>query len=265
MILPSLAASGSMIAVASALIYLLPAFAAEKLGPKPSIRIASLAWLAHAGALWLTLFGDAPRFGFATALSFTAWLAGLIYALEMQIYPALQTRWKLAALAGLSVLLAWLFPGKLLHTGAPVWLPLHWALGIASYGLVAVAVVHAWFLTRTEDELRLANDAAPGVPLMTLERLTFRFVQVGFALLTATIVVALFFAEHLYGPGQGFKLNHKAVFSVLAWMVFAILLLGRARFGWRGQVARRMLYAGSALLLLAYAGSRFVLEVVLGR
>lgn len=58
---------------------------------------------------------------------------------------------------------------------------------------------------------------------------------------------------------------HKAVFSLLAWLTFAVLLLGRARFGWRGRRAARVLYAGAALLLLAYAGSRFVLEVVLGR
>jgi ABC-type uncharacterized transport system permease subunit len=55
------------------------------------------------------------------------------------------------------------------------------------------------------------------------------------------------------------------VFSVLAWITFAVLLIGRARFGWRGRTARRVLYAGSALLLLAYVGSRFVLEVVLAR
>ena len=55
------------------------------------------------------------------------------------------------------------------------------------------------------------------------------------------------------------------MFSVLAWLTFAVLLTGRARFGWRGRTARRVLYAGSALLLLAYVGSRFVLEVVLAR
>jgi len=55
------------------------------------------------------------------------------------------------------------------------------------------------------------------------------------------------------------------VFSVLAWLSFAVLLGGRARFGWRGRTARRVLYAGTALLLLAYVGSRFVLEVVLAR
>jgi ABC-type uncharacterized transport system permease subunit len=61
------------------------------------------------------------------------------------------------------------------------------------------------------------------------------------------------------------KLDHKTAFSVLSWLTFAVLLIGRARFGWRGKRAVRVLYMGSALLLLAYVGSRFVMEVVLGR
>jgi ABC-type uncharacterized transport system permease subunit len=59
--------------------------------------------------------------------------------------------------------------------------------------------------------------------------------------------------------------DHKAIFSLLSWITFAALLLGRSRFGWRGRNAVRMLYAGAGLLLLAYVGSRFVMEVVLGR
>jgi ABC-type uncharacterized transport system permease subunit len=70
----------------------------------------------------------------------------------------------------------------------------------------------------------------------------------------------------LYGAAvRGWKWDHKTVFSVLAWVTFGVLLIGRARFGWRGRTARRVLYAGSVLLLLAYVGSRFVLEVVLAR
>jgi ABC-type uncharacterized transport system permease subunit len=55
------------------------------------------------------------------------------------------------------------------------------------------------------------------------------------------------------------------VFSVLSWQTFAILLIGRAAFGWRGKRAVRVLYAGSVFLLLAYVGSRFVMEIILGR
>ena len=69
--------------------------------------------------------------------------------------------------------------------------------------------------------------------------------------------------DRLYG--KAWVWNHKSVFSLLSWLTFAVLLIGRARFGWRGRSAVRMLYAGALLLLLAYAGSRFVMEVLLER
>jgi ABC-type uncharacterized transport system permease subunit len=79
------------------------------------------------------------------------------------------------------------------------------------------------------------------------------------------LLVGWLFAEQLYGPGRVWQWNHKTVFSVLSWLTFAGLLLGRKRLGWRGPTAVRVLYLGSGLLLLSYAGSRFVLEVVLNR
>lgn len=111
----------------------------------------------------------------------------------------------------------------------------------------------------------MAADPRSGMPLLTIERLTFRFVGAGFVLLTATLVVAIFFSESLYGSGAAWRWDHKTVFSVLSWFTFAALLLGRARFGWRGRRAVRVLYFGAGLLFLAYVGSRFVMEVVLGR
>eukprot|EP01032_Pedospumella_encystans_P035371 gene35371-40011_t len=157
----------------------------------------------------------------------------------------------------LAVVLALLFPGELRPHAGSRWAPIHWVLGIASYGLFAAAVVHAWLTTRAEKQIRLATEPQGGVPLLTLERLTFRFVTAGFVLLSATLLAGLLFSEQLYGAaGRAWKWDHKSAFSVLAWISFAVLLIGRARFGWRGRTARRVLYAGSALLLLAFASPR---------
>ncbi|HLO95358.1 MAG TPA: cytochrome c biogenesis protein CcsA, partial [Burkholderiaceae bacterium] len=59
--------------------------------------------------------------------------------------------------------------------------------------------------------------------------------------------------------------DHKTLLSVMGWLVLVGLLTGRRVFGWRGRRATRWLYLGAALLLLSYAGTRFVLEVVLQR
>lgn len=265
MILASASPASVVLTLAAAAAYAVPAAAAAHLSDKAARMALLIAWVLHGAALALGLLGHPPRFGFAPALSMTAWLVLTVYAVERQMFPQLEARWALAGLGAAAVLLAWLFPGAPLHVTASPWLPLHWALGIASYGLFAVAVVHAWLMTRAERNIRQAAQPDAGVPLLTLERLTFRFATAGFIALTATLLAGLLFGDALYGPSHAARLDHKTVFSVLSWVVFALLLLGRLRFGWRGRKAVRVLYAGSLLLLLAYAGSRFVLEVVLRR
>ena len=224
-----------------------------------------VAWLLHALTLVEALLGTPPRFGFAPAISMTVWLVLTVYAVERRLFPQLHAHWALAGLGSAAVILALVFPGTSYHAIASPWLPLHWALGIASYGLFAAAVAHGWLMVRAERAIRQAEQSDTGVPLLTLERLTFRFVEAGFVLLSATLLVGWWFAETLYGPGLAWKWDHKTIFSLLAWAVFAGLLIGRALLGWRGLKAIRVLYLGAGLLLLSYAGSRFVLEVILRR
>lgn len=261
MILPSASTPGFALALLAAVAYAAPV--AARLSPVPARSAVLVAWVLHGLLLAWNLLGEAPRFGFAPALSVTVWLVAAVYAIESQLYPQLRTRWTLSTLGAGAVILALLFPGQPLQASASAWLPLHWALGIASYGLFAVAVVHAVLMLRTEEKIRQAADPSSGLPLLTLERLTFRFVGAGFVLLSATLAAGLLFDEQLYG--MAWKWNHKTVFSVLSWLVFAVLLLGRARFGWRGWRAARLLFTGAGLLLLAYVGYRFVLEIILNR
>ncbi|MFC5496141.1 inner membrane protein YpjD [Caenimonas terrae] len=265
MILASASPVSMLLALAAAAAYAAPAAAARFLDDHAARLALLAAWLLHAIVLGLGLLGNPPRFGFAPAISVTAWLVLTVYAVEQQFFPQLQARWALAGLGAAAVLLALLFPGTPLHAADSPWLPLHLALGIASYGLFAVAVVHAWLMTRAEREIRQAAQPHAGVPLLTLERLTFRFVGAGFVLLSATLAAGFLFTETLYGQGKVWKWDHKTVFSVLSWIAFALLLVGRSRFGWRGRKAVRFLYIGALLLLLSYVGSRFVLEVVLRR
>lgn len=261
MILASATTAGLVLTIATALAYASPV--ALRLNPLAARRMVVLAWVLHGVLLGWSLLGEAPHFGFAPALSVTAWLVAAVYAVELHLIPLLQTRWALSVLGAGAVVLAYFFPGQPLQSSASPWLPLHLALGIASYGLFAVAVAHAWFMLRAEDRIRQAADPHSGVPLLTLERLTYRFVYAGFVLLSATLLAGLLFDEALYG--SLWKWNHKTVFSVLSWLTFAVLLIGRARFGWRGRRAALLLYAGAGLLLLAYVGSRFVLEIILAR
>lgn len=252
-----------ILSVAAALAYVLPAALLHRISLRSAHLWVAVAWLLQGLLLAWGLLGDPPHFGFAPALSVTAWLVAAVYAVESLIYPQLPTRWTLSTLGALAVLLAYLFPGSAMPATASVWLPVHLAFGVACYGLFGIAVVHAWFMNHAEKRIRLGKDSQSGLPLLTLERLTYRFVAAGFVLLTATLVVGMLFGEVVYG--HAWRWDHKTIFSVLSWLTFAVLLVGRASFGWRGKRAANVLYMGSVFLLLAYVGSRFVMEIVLGR
>ena len=225
-------------------------------------------WIAHALAIVVDVAAigsdsAVARFGFAPALSVTVWLVVAVYLVESSFVSLPGARRVLAMLGAAVVALAWLFPGELRPHAPFRWAPLHWVLGIASYGLFGAAVLHAAMLNRAERQMRrspLAGSAAgvKGMPLLRLERLTFRFVGAGFVVLSAALALGAWFADP-------WRWDHKAVFSILGWVVFAALLAGRRSFGWRGPAATRWVYAGAALLLLAYVGSRFVIEVLLHR
>jgi ABC-type uncharacterized transport system permease subunit len=223
-------------------------------------------WIAQGLSILIDLVGigsDIPgaRFGFAPALSVTVWFVLAVYELESRFVPLPGARRALAWCGAAVVILAWIYPGQVHPLAASVWAPLHWLLGIASYGLFGVAVLHALLLNRAERQMRRTGTAAAradGLPILRLERLTFRFVAAGFVALSAAIALGAWFANP-------WRWDHKTVFSILGWVVFAGLLGGRRAFGWRGPMAARWLYAGAGLLLLSYVGSRFVLEVLLHR
>ena len=261
----------------------LPAGSPSRL-PAPALVAG---WLLHAVLLALDIGGwgrgePGARLGFGPVLSLTVWLVLAVHAVESRFVPLPAVRRVLALCGAVVVLLAWAFPGEV-RPALNAWAPLHWVLGVASYALLGAAVLHATMLDAAERQMRggrasrlgagptagpaasadLGAEQAPqrgtmGLPLLRLERLTFRFVEVGFVVLTLALLLGVATAAH-------WRWDHKTVFSLLGWAVFAALLIGRQVRGWRGRRATRWLYVGAVLLLLAYVGSRFVFEVILGR
>ena len=109
-----------------------------------------------------------------------------------------------------------------------------------------------------------ASRSAGSTTLPSVEALeagTFQALTAGFAVLTLALFSGFVFVDNLFAQ----HLVHKTVLSCLAWVVFAVLLFGRWRFGWRGRTATNWALSGFALLGLAYFGSKIVLESILGR
>ncbi len=266
---PTLSADGVWLLIAVAVV--LYALATLPAGTLRRFSAAALlgGFVLHALLLVIDIGGvglpvRGARLGFGPVLSMTVWLVVAVYTVESRLVPLPAVRQWLGIAGVLAVGVAGLFPGEVKPISSAL-APLHFVLGVSSYGLFGAAVLHALMLDAAERRLRRGGLAAAGggramgMPLLQLERLTFRFVQAGFVVLTATLVLGVLNTVHWRWG------DHKTVFSLLAWAVFAALLAGRQLRGWRGRHATRWLYAGAALLLLAYVGSRFVLEVLLNR
>jgi len=147
----------------------------------------------------------------------------------------------------------------------PSWeLTAHILLSMGAAALLFGAAVTAllnFFLDRRLRNHRIMDLPAALPPLDALENVMFRLITAGFVVLTLALFTGFVFVTNLFAQ----HLIHKTVLSVIAWVLFAVLLAGRARFGWRGRVAVRWTLIGFALLALAYFGSKFVLETILGR
>lgn len=222
--------------------------------------------LAHAPLAFLPLAGAQPHFGAREALGLLTWVAVLIYwtAAFLIRLEGLQTI--LLPVAAVSLGLSLLVPAG--HAtpwlSAPL-MQVHFAIAMLAYGFFAVAAGLAVLMRLADQQLHRPSQGLLRQlpPLLALERLLFATLTLGFALLTATLATGSVFAEELFG--KPLSVSHKTVFSVLAWLVFGILLWGRHTRGWRGRLAVNWTLAGFALLLLAYIGSRFVLDTLLHR
>ncbi len=230
----------------------------------PGLLAAAIGVLLHAAALRTAIYQPMGlNLGLGTAFSLMAWQIALLTLLGslqrgtanlgIGLYPP-------AALATLPLLSKADTEHLIAHAS---WqLEAHILLSVLAYGLLALAAFQAMLLFIQERRLRRHQPggllrALP--PLAVMENLMFQTLAAGFALLSLALFSGLIFIEDLFGQ----HLVHKTVLSILAWLVFAVLLWGRWRFGWRGRTAIRWTISGFILLVLAYFGSKFVLEVFL--
>jgi ABC-type uncharacterized transport system permease subunit len=261
--------------VAAALLYAVAAYLcwpADADATSPRRRAARVvipvALLVHAFAIFMSVATpDGLDLSFANALSVVAGLVVLVAwaARLLRLLPALPAM--LLPVAAVCALLPALVrtPHRFPYADEP-WAAIHIAVALLAYASFVVAAMQAVVLTGLEKKLHHAAATAVTAgtpPLLTLERYLFRLITIGFVLLTLTLVSGFLFSEQLFGKPVQF--THKNVFSVAGWIVFALLLWGRRRYGWRGRTALKWILGGTLLLILGYLGSKFVIEVLLRR
>lgn len=232
---------------------------------EPALYLAAGAFAAH--AVWLAdTVGPAGSLSFGLADS--ASVMGLaIGAGGLLAVFAPRFRTIAAVCLGLAALLA-AGTGSLpalQETASGGWpLAAHVVLAMGSAGMFAIAAVIVVMLALQDAALRGGRAGgwlATLPPVESLERALFSVIGIGTAALTVAILAGLLFVTDLFAQ----HLVHKTVLALIAWAIFTCLLVGRWRFGWRGRKAARYTIAGFIVLALAYFGSKFVLEIVLGR
>jgi len=210
---------------------------------------------------------DGVHLGIGNAVSAILWLTVLIYWLGNFHYRLDGLQSLVLPIAAAAALLPAVFPSlnPLPNTDLMAF-KIHLLIAMLAYSLFTIASLHVLLMALLER--RLHDGTLPRAlrglpPLLAMETLLFRIIWAGFILLTLTLASGMVYSEELFGKAA--KLNHKTVFGVISWIIFAALLGGRQIYGWRGRIAVRWTLTGFLMLVLAYIGSKFVLEVILGR
>lgn len=246
------------------LLVALPALRATASSRLPGLAAAALALVAHAAYLFAAHRGGLDLHFFAAlscvsmltvATTLLVNLSRPVDALGVLVFPLA---------AALLAVDAWVAPPTRPNTMG--WqISLHVIVALFGYALLSVSALLALLLLVQERALRNRDIASHWLrvlpPLTLTEALMFRLVAAGFVLLTATLLSGVLFVDNLFAQ----HLVHKTILSIVAWVVFGTLLIGRWRYGWRGRQAVRLLLSGMGVLLLAFFGSKFVLELLLAR
>jgi ABC-type uncharacterized transport system permease subunit len=241
--------------------------------PRTEMRLESVlvpvALVLHGMLLYQRIIvAEGLDLGVANAVSMLTWLTVLIYWLAGLAFQGLSGILGLMApFALLAVLLQALVPSRHVVTygGDPLF-TLHFAIAMLAYSLFIVATIHAVVMLAEEKWLHrgvLPPFVSRLPPLLEMEALLFRILLAAFVLLTLTVVSGVFFSEQLFGKPLTF--SQKTVFAIISWFIFGGLLAGHYFRGWRGRTAVYWTLAGFTALLLAYVGSKVVLELVLQR
>ena len=229
----------------------------------------ALGLILHGSLLYRDIFAVGGfNLGLFYALSAILWLTALIYWVANLKHQLHSLQAFVLPPAALFVLLSAIniqsYAQPQQNTGALF--IAHVAIAILAYSLFTFAALHALLMAVVERSLH--NKPTPiklpsFPPLMVMESLLFKVISFGFVLLTLTVFSGMLFSEEIFGKPLQF--THKVVFSIAAWFIYAWLLYGRFRHGWRGKTAIRWTLIGFTLLLLAYVGSHFVSQIILAR
>ncbi len=230
------------------------------------ISTGIIALLLHSHLLYQGIFsGHGLNLGIFNAFSLLSWLIVLMLVLTAIRKPIENLGIALFPLAAIAIFLEINWPTEhIINSAGPWQLQAHIMFSFLAYSLFTIAMVQAIILYIQDKHLR--NHQPGGFirslpPLQSMEYLLFQIISVGYLLLTIGLLTGILFLDDIFTK----HLTHKTILSIVAWVIFTILLWGRFRYGWRGRKAIHWTLGGFITLMLAYFGSKLVLELLLSR
>ena len=225
------------------------------------IAVVLHGWMVYQGLLT----AQGMDVGIFAVLSLVGWLVALLLLAATVTQPIESLGIFVFPIVAVMLLLRMLNPeGYYLAQNLGAGLEFHILTSILAYSLLSIAAVQAILLYIQDTHL---HNKHPGgfiralPPLETMETLLFQMITLGFIVLSVSLLSGVLYVENIFDQ----QLVHKTVLSIIAWVIFGILLFGRWRFGWRGRTAIRWTISGFVLLMLAYFGSKFVIQLILQR
>lgn len=229
----------------------------------PTRVLALLAVTAHAMVLYpATITGAGINLGIFNAASLVAWIIALVVILTTIRRPAHSLSVVILPFAALILGVSLIFSRERLLPAGPPGIAMHIALSLLAYSLFAIAALQAVYLAFAEHRLKRHAPVLRFLPpLPVMEQLLFQLTGLAFALLSAGLIIGGLYIEDI---GEQ-HLAHKIFFSILAWLIFAVLLIGRYHWQWRGRRAVKYVIAGFVFLAVGFFGSKIALELILQR
>ena len=221
-----------------------------------------LAVAAHATALYpMTVTSAGLNLGIFSATSLVAWIIAVLAIFATALRPVASLAVVVLPLAAIAIALSLVFSNQhlVIHSAG---IALHIGLSLIAYSLFAIATLQAIYLAFAEHRLK-SHEPLMGLlpPLPVMEQVLFQLTALAFVLLSLGLLIGSVYIEDIRAQ----HLTHKIVFSVLAWLTFAVLLVGRRWWHWRGRRVVKYVIAGFVLLALGFFGSKIALELILQR
>jgi ABC-type uncharacterized transport system permease subunit len=256
---------------ASLILYLIPSFSliakTTKITTRHNYILLSIGLVAHIALIYISLFNHGINLNFSNALLVISWITILFFCFmnRNKSYEGLEYLTLMPAIIIL-IFHPFIHPTNYVSDYSSIKAVFHIIIAILGYSLLAFGAIFSIFILLIQNNIHSTSKPTEifksNVSLLAMEKLLFQIYWIGFIFLTITLITGIFFSEEILGIPLG--VSHKIIFSILSWLVYGGLLLGRAKAGWRGKKAIIFSLIAFILLFMSYLGSKFVLEVIIG-